>query len=75
MILKQKEIFNKLGDKNSKEMTELNNEVSPDDLKYRYKSSTADTKCNEFDDARSLIHEVRKGETSLSNVKKDLNQS
>ena len=46
MILKQKEIFNKLGDKNSKEMTELNNEVSPDDLKYRYKSSTADTKCN-----------------------------
>ena len=64
MILKQKEIFNKLGDKNSKEMTELNNEVSPDDLK-----------CNEFDDARSLIHEVRKGETSLSNVKKDLNQS
>ena len=57
----------------------LNNEVSPDILKYKYKGSTADTKYNEFDDARSLMHKRRGGETSLSNVKKkvkkDLNQS
>ena len=58
---------------------QLNNEVSPDNLKYKYKGSTADKKYNEFDDARSLIHKRREGETSLSNVKKkvkkDLNQS
>ena len=71
MILKQKEIFNKAVDKKIKEITELNNEVSPDNLIYKYTGPTADAKSNEFDNALSLIDEIRESETSLSDVKND----
>ena len=54
MILKQKEILNKLVDKNIKEITESNNEVSPDNLKYKYKGPTANTKSNIKKDKRRL---------------------
>ena len=69
--MKQKEIFNKIVDKNIKKITELNNEVSPDNLIYKYTGTTADAKSNEFDNALSLIDEIREGETSLSDVKND----
>ena len=71
LILKQKEIFNKAVDKKIKEITELNNEVSPDNLIYKYTGPTADAKSNELDNALSLIDEIRESETSLSDVKND----
>ena len=54
MTLKQKEIFNKLVDKTINEITELSNEVSPDNLKYKYKGPTANTKSNIKKDKRRL---------------------
>ena len=69
--MKQKEIFNKAVYKKIKEITELNNEVSPDNLIYKYTGPTADAKFNEFDNALSLIDEIRESETSLSDVKND----
>ena len=68
MILKQKRL---------KEITELNNKVSPDNLMYRYTGPTADAKFNEFDNALSLVDKIREGEINLANVmiKKDLNQT
>ena len=54
MTLKQKEIFNKLVDKTINEITELSNEVSPDNLKYKYKGPTASTKSNMKKDKKRL---------------------
>ena len=45
----QKKIFNKLIDERLEEITKLDKEVNPDDLIYRYNSSTADHKFNEFE--------------------------
>ena len=62
LILKQKRL---------KEITELNNKVSPDNLMYRYTGPTADAKFNEFDSALSLVDKIREGEINLANVKND----
>ena len=60
-ILEQKEIFNKLADERPEEITELNRKINPYDLiyRYRYKGPTADAKCNEYDNALSLLNEIR----------------
>ena len=71
MILKQQVILNKFSDKKIKEITELNNKVSPDNLIYRYTGPTANAKFNEFDNALSLIDKIREGETSIADVKND----
>ena len=55
MISKQKEIFNELGDQRIKVITNADKKVNSDDLIYRYKGNTSDTKLNEFDNAFSLL--------------------
>ena len=70
LILKQREIFNKLVDERFKWITELKNKVRPDDLIYRYIGPTADAKFNEFDNAFSLVHKVKRSEINLGYVKK-----
>ena len=49
LILKQKEMFNKLADERLEEMTELDKKINPYDLIHRYKGPTADVKLNEYD--------------------------
>ena len=71
LILKQKEIFNKLVDKRLEEITKLDKKDNPDDLIYKYKSSTADEKCNEFNNAFSLLDEIRDGKINLADAKND----
>ena len=71
LISKQKEIFNKLVDKRTDEITILNKKVNPDDLIYRYKGFNADAKFNEFDNAFSLLDKIRDGKVSLANAKID----
>ena len=61
MISKQKEIFNKLADEIHEEITELDKNVDPDNLIYRYKGSTANAKFNEFHNALNLIVKIREG--------------
>ena len=46
-IFKQKEICNKLVDERPEKITDLDKKVNSDDLIYRYKSKSADTKFDE----------------------------
>ena len=61
MILKQKEIFNKLADERLEEITKLDEKVNPDGLIYKCKSPTADAKFDEFDNALNLLDKTREG--------------
>ena len=71
MTSNQKEIFNKLVDKRLEEITNLDKKVNPNDLIYRYKGFTADTKFNEFDNAFRLLDKIRDGKISLADAKND----
>ena len=72
MISKQKEIFNEFADKRlAEEITKLNKKPNTDDLIYRYKSPTADTHFDEFDNALGLINKIREVVTKLADVKND----
>ena len=72
LISKQKEIFNEFADKRlAEEITKLNKKANTDDLIYRYKSPTADTHFDEFDNALGLINKIREVVTKLADVKND----
>ena len=64
MILKQKEIFNKLAEERIEKITELKKRANPDKLIYEHKGPNADAKFNEFDNALSLINKIREGKIS-----------
>ena len=71
LILKQKEIFNKLVDERLEEITNLDKKVNSDDLIYRYKGNTADEKFHKFDNVFSLLDKIRTGKISLAEAKND----
>ena len=71
MLLKQKEIFDKLADKRLEEITSLDKKVKPDNLLYRYKGTTVDVKFDELDNTFNLIDEIREREINLAEVKTD----
>ena len=71
LILKQKEIFNALADKRIKEINELNEKVSYDDLINKYKGNASEEKSNTYDQAFSLLDEIRDGKISLTNARND----
>ena len=48
LILKEKEIFNKLANKKFNKTTELDNKVNTNNLIYRYKGKTPDETLNEY---------------------------
>ena len=68
-ISKQKEIFNELVDERLEKITDLDERVNSDDLIYRYKRNTADTKLDKFDNALDIINKIRDGKTDLAHVK------
>ena len=71
LILKQKEIFNALADKRIKEINELNKIVNYDDLINKYKGNASEEKFKTYDQAISLLDEIRDGKISLTNAKND----
>ena len=72
LISKQKEIFNEFADKRlAEEITKLNKKANTDDLICRYKSPTADTHFDEFDNALDLVIKIREVVTKLADVKND----
>ena len=68
-ISKQKEIFNELVDERSEKITDSDKKVNSDDLIYRYKGHTANSKFNKFDNALNIINKIQNGEISLTDVK------
>ena len=59
-ISKQKEIFNKLVDDRIENITNLDSKVKRDDLIYKYKGNTTDSKFNEFDNVVGIINKMVK---------------
>ena len=68
---KLKEIFNKLADERLEEIANLDKKVDYDDLIYKYKGDTPNSKFDKFDDALSLLNKIRDGKRSLANAKSD----
>ena len=60
LILKKKEIFNKLADKRLDDITKLDEKVNRDDLIYRYKGITPDETFDKNDNALDLIDKIKK---------------
>ena len=71
LISKQKEMFNALVDKRIKEINELNEKVNYDDLINKYKGNASEEKSNTYDQAFSLLDEIRDGKISLTNARND----
>ena len=71
MISNEKEIFNKLVDERLDEITRLDGKVHPDNLIYRYKGKTTDTKFDKFDNAFNLFDKIRNGKIKLADEKND----
>ena len=58
LISKQKEIFYELIDKKLEEITNLDKKVNSDDLTYKYKGTTADSKFDQLDNSFSLLDKI-----------------
>ena len=71
MISKQKEVFNKLADERFEKITELDKNVNPDNLIYRYKGLTADVKFSKFDNALNLLDKINEVKIRLADAKND----
>ena len=65
MILKEKEIFNKLANETLNKIAELDNKVDTGNLIYRYKGKTHDGKFDEFDNTINLINKIRDGTMTI----------
>ena len=55
--------------KGLKKITDLDKRVNRDDLIYRHKGNTADSKFDKFDNALNIVNEVRDGKKDLADVK------
>ena len=71
LVSKQKEIFNKTADERLEEITELDKNVNPYSLIYRYKGSIVDVKFNEFDYVLNFLDKINKGKIRLADANND----
>ena len=69
MVLKEKEIYNKLTEENFEKIHNLDKKVDTNKLVFKYKSNTADEDFSKFDNAFVLIGKIRNGEISLNEAK------
>ena len=65
MVLKEKEICNKLTEESFEKINNLDKKVDLAKLVFKYKGRTADQDFSKFDNALDLIDKVRNGEISL----------
>ena len=71
MVLKEKEIYNKLTEESFENINNLDRKVDPDKLVFKYKGKTADADFKEFDNVLSLKNKIKDGEISLNDAKDD----
>ena len=71
MILKEKELYNKLTEKSFEKITNLDKKVDNNKLVFKYKGKTADADFSKFDNAFSLINKIRDGKITLNDAKDD----
>ena len=70
IVLKEKEIYNKLTEEGFDKINNLDKMVDTNRLEFIYKGNTADEDFSKFDNALDLINEIRDGEISLNEAKK-----
>ena len=69
IVLKEKEIYNKLKKKSLRNINNLDKKVDIDKLAFRYKGNTLDEDFSKFDSALYLISKIKDGEISLNEAK------
>ena len=69
IVLKEKEIYNKLKEESFEKVNNLDKSVDTNKLAFKYKGNIADEDFNKFDNALDLISKIRDGEISLSEAK------
>ena len=69
IVLKEKEIYNKLTEENFEKINSLDKNVDIDKLVFEYKGNNPDEDLSKFDNALNLIDKIRDGEISLSEAK------
>ena len=70
IILKEKEIYNALVDKEKEKIEKLDYSVDTNKLKIKFEGKTKDEDFSDYDNALALMDKIKFGETSLSKVKK-----
>ena len=66
IVLKEKEIYNKLTQESFEKINNLDKRVYLDKLVFKYKARTADQDFSKFDNALDLIDKIINGEISLN---------
>ena len=69
IVLKEKEIYNKLTEESFEKINNLHKKVGINKLVLKYKCNTLDEDFSKFDNALDLINKIRDGEISLSEAK------
>ena len=71
VVLKEKEIYNKLTEESFEKINNLDDVVNIDKLVFKYKGDTDDEDFSRFDNAFELITKIRDGEISLNEAKNE----
>ena len=71
MVLREKEIYNKLTEESFEKINNLDKKVDTNKLVFKYNGKTADADFSEFDNGLSLINKIKDGEISLNDAKDD----
>ena len=71
IVLKEKEIYNKLTKESFEKINNLDKRVDIDKLVFKYKGNTPDQDFSKFDNALDLANKIRNGEISLNEAKDD----
>ena len=69
IVLKEKEIYDKLTEESFEKISNLDKSVDIDKLVFKYKGNTHGEDVNKFDNALDLINKIRDGEISLNEAK------
>ena len=71
IVLKEKNIYNKLKEESFEKINNLKKKVDIDKLVFRYKGNTPDEDFSKFDNALDFINKIRDGEISLNEAKNE----
>ena len=71
IVLKEKEIYNKLAEESFEKINNLDKMVDFDKLVFKYKGNTPDEDFSKFHNALDLINKIRDRETNLNETKDD----
>ena len=69
IVLKEKNIYNKLTEKSFEKIKNLDKKADIDKLVFKYKGNTPDEDFSKFDNVLYLINKIRDGEISLNEAK------